>query len=136
MLYFKESTIVDPSAHTLYGMSTKGERIKEARLAVDLKQPELARLVGVTKQAVSHWETGRTKDIRNATFAKIAEVTGYSARWLATGKGPRFETGGGMAESSDIDLVRKLRALSPDDQAYIHSLIERLVPPRTTKNHG
>lgn len=53
------------------------ENIKALRLAKGLNQPELARLLGVTKQCVSNWENGnilpsldmlvRLSDIFNVT---------------------------------------------------------------------
>lgn len=130
MLYSARSTILSRQSPMLVCMGTKGDRIKEARKSTGLDQPALARLVGVTKQAVSHWETGRTKDIKNMTFARISEVTGYSARWLATGQGPKKEKGGAGISSESGDLVRKIETLTPDERAVIRAVVERLAAKR------
>lgn len=36
-------------------------RIREQRLALEMKQEELGEKLGVSKQTVSHWETGSRK---------------------------------------------------------------------------
>jgi transcriptional regulator with XRE-family HTH domain len=38
-----------------------GDRLRELRKAAGLSQPQLARLAGVTRNAVSQWEAGKTK---------------------------------------------------------------------------
>lgn len=40
-------------------MGTMGQRIRDSRQAAKLTQTQLGRLLGVTKGAVSTWETGR-----------------------------------------------------------------------------
>jgi len=42
-----------------------GDRIREYRLKKSLNQPQLARLVGVTKNAVPNWEVGRSRPDTN-----------------------------------------------------------------------
>lgn len=130
MLYLDQSTLLDHPNRMLFGMTTKGERLKEAREAAKLTQPQLARLVGVTKASVSHWETGRTKDIKNNTFARISDVTGYTVRWLATGEGPKTEKGGTGISAASLDFLRKYESLSSDDRAAIQIMLERLTQQR------
>ena len=51
-----------------------GKKIKEARLERNLTQMNLADAMGVSYQAVSNWENGKTEpDID--TLTKLAEVT-------------------------------------------------------------
>ena len=62
------------------------DRIKAARLAKRLSQKALGGLVGVSGASVSQWESGSTKDLKIATFFKVADALGMSPRELLTGK--------------------------------------------------
>jgi transcriptional regulator with XRE-family HTH domain len=66
-------------------MSTMGERIRTLRQAKGLSQQELADRLGVTKGAVMHWETGRTKNIRNETMLELVRVLGTDQEFLLYG---------------------------------------------------
>lgn len=52
-------------------MQTMGDRIKLLREARGLSQERLADLVGVTKGAVSQWESGGTENIKLVNFMKL-----------------------------------------------------------------
>lgn len=49
-------------------------RIKEVRVDRGLSQRDLAKLLGVTKQAVSHWERGG--GIKFDSLRRVAQVLG------------------------------------------------------------
>lgn len=66
-------------------MDTVGDRIKKAREAAGMTQVELARLVGVSKVAISAIESGKTKSPTPATLFKIADAVGEQAMRLALG---------------------------------------------------
>ncbi len=54
------------------------EKIRAYRLSIGINQPELARAVGVSKNAVSNWEAGRTRpDLM--TVKKLCEAFSISA---------------------------------------------------------
>lgn len=54
------------------------EKIRAYRLGIGINQPELARAVGVSKNAVSNWEAGRTRpDLM--TVKKLCALFGISA---------------------------------------------------------
>lgn len=97
-------------------MTTIGERIQEAMDAAALDQPALARRIGVSKQAVSAMISGSTKDPTAENVFRIAEATGYEARWIVTGKGPRTKKEAAM-ERLDISM------LSPSHQAAIRAAL-------------
>ena len=59
---------------------TIGDRIKEAREAKGFSQAKLAREVGVSREAVSQWESGGLPTMGNLT--KIAKTTGRTLVWL------------------------------------------------------
>lgn len=69
-------------------METIAERAKHARKESGLTQPALAKKVGVSKAAISQLENGVTKDVRQETLFGISDATGFSPRWLSTGRGP------------------------------------------------
>lgn len=66
-------------------METIGDRIRQQREAKGLSLQQLADLLKVTKAAVSHWELGRTANIKNMTFLKLAEVLGCKQEYLLYG---------------------------------------------------
>lgn len=64
---------------------TMGERIKRLRSARGLTQPEFAKLVGVTKSAVSQWEDGSTKNLKLPVVAKVIQVLDTDLAYLIWG---------------------------------------------------
>ncbi|CAN5817230.1 hypothetical protein BH20PSE1_BH20PSE1_01470 [soil metagenome] len=63
-----------------------GERIKLLRGA--RAQSEVARAIGVSREAVSYWESGETKGLKPDNLLAVADYFGVSVRWLVTGRGP------------------------------------------------
>lgn len=67
------------------------DRIASVRKAAGLTQEQLGELVGVTRQAVSKWESGQT--VPDAlTVAKLCEVLHVSADYVLLGKEPEEQT--------------------------------------------
>ncbi|WP_425087796.1 XRE family transcriptional regulator [Stappia sp.] len=67
-------------------MTTKGARIRQLREKLQLTQDGFARMLGgVTRGAVGNWE--RDQGIKEENIELIAERTGVSYEWLATGRG-------------------------------------------------
>lgn len=64
-------------------MKTMRERIKQARLAKNMTQAELAELVGVSPQSVQQWET--STEPRKNRVIKIAEILEVDTNWLLFG---------------------------------------------------
>lgn len=78
-MIYHESTTLDP-------MSV-GERVTEAREAAGLTKTQLAKLCGISKQALGQIENGTTKAPNPTNLFAIAKATGFSAEWIATGSG-------------------------------------------------
>jgi transcriptional regulator with XRE-family HTH domain len=76
-----------------------GLRIQQLRKELGLTQAELADALArktktrANKNQVSQWETSRAPSPQDATLKAIASILGVSARWLATGEGPRLDAG-------------------------------------------
>jgi transcriptional regulator with XRE-family HTH domain len=63
------------------------KRILDRRLELGLSQNDIARALGITNKAVSHWETGRSQNIKLEHLVDLADVLRVDLRWLAVGKG-------------------------------------------------
>ena len=61
-------------------------RIRKARRHAELTQQVLAERMGVTRGAVANWESAVAVPAARR-LARIANVTGVSYEWLATGRG-------------------------------------------------
>ena len=61
---------------------TIGEKIKKHRKAMKLTQTELGERLGVQKNAVSKWETGRVEDIPTGKIRQMAEIFDVPAAYL------------------------------------------------------
>lgn len=68
-----------------------GERISALRTEKELSQGELAQLLGVSRQAVSKWESDKSSpDTLN--LIKLCEVLDTEVEYLATGRKPVYES--------------------------------------------
>ena len=90
---------------TLLGMSTIGERVAKAINESSASVKDVAHKCGVTVQAVYAWRRGEIKDIRNDHLFELADITGFDARWIGTGKGPE-KTITDEREKALLDLYR------------------------------
>lgn len=61
---------------------TVGEKIKTLRKELGLTQTELGEKLGVQKNAVSKWETGRVDDIPGSKVRAMAALFGVSPSYL------------------------------------------------------
>lgn len=76
---------------------TMGERVKIRRLELGLTQGDVAKVAGVSEAAVSQWESGNTKNLKNDHLFSVADLLNLAPRYLATGKGPREAANGRVA---------------------------------------
>jgi transcriptional regulator with XRE-family HTH domain len=121
--------------------STKGfwDRLQEA--FETSKAPEIARRLGLEKQAVYKWRDGSLPALD--TLLAISETTGCSLHWLLTGEGPPkvplSVVGSSEPPSVASSLTPLIRAeirkeiievlgllLSERDRAFADSLVEEL----------
>ncbi|WP_350348027.1 helix-turn-helix transcriptional regulator [Agromyces sp. G08B096] len=63
---------------------TLAERLRKARLLADLDQNELAAQLGIARNSISNYETGRSEPSAS-TFVRWAQITGVTLEWLAEG---------------------------------------------------
>lgn len=97
---------------------TQGERIRYARVACGLSQGQLAKAVSlitknsVTKSQVSQWERDSIKNPTNANMLGIQAATGFSMRWLVSGRGDPKATMEPVTAVGTIDRDRLQRAIT------------------------
>lgn len=128
------------SAKILY-MDT-GERIKQARKRLELTQEAFGKLAGVSKAAVSQWESGRTKPERDALLS-LKRKRGISPEWITSGKGEMFDTDNG-ADAIDLtpawelltqeqrqEFAKQIKAQAESNQAIYAQLSPADVRKRT-----
>lgn len=73
-------------------MNDVAERIRLLRERLGMTQPELGRMAGVSKQAVSQWEQGASRPDRDALL-RLMRRCGVNPDWVMIGKEPMFLTG-------------------------------------------
>jgi transcriptional regulator with XRE-family HTH domain len=89
-----------------------GLRIQQVRKELGMSQADLAAAIErttesrATRNQVSLWETARAPSPQDAIIKAIAAVLGVSAKWLATGEGPRD------AKSDEATIERAVRVAS------------------------
>lgn len=66
-------------------MEEMGDRIKTLRQARSLTQEQLAERLGVSKMAVSQWETGATKNPGLKTFLALCDELATTPHYLIFG---------------------------------------------------
>ena len=81
----------------------------------------LARAAGVTAASVTHWVTGDTKEIKGETAARLQMATGFSAAWIATGKGPKRADQGNV---SPVEKVHRVPILNKVNAGMYKEIID------------
>lgn len=86
-------------------MNTLSERVVYILNHTDLSPSEIARRIGCKPQSISQWKNGNTANLKNDLLFAFSDVTGFEARWIATGRGPqRMEDS--EKERALLDLFR------------------------------
>lgn len=70
-------------------MNKFGKQLKQVRLALDLKQKDIASFMGITPTAVSDYESGKRVPSLDSII-KLADRYAVSLSWLITGEGDMY----------------------------------------------
>ena len=73
---------------TEHDLSTKAGRIAYIVEDSGHNPAALAKLLGCAPAAVYQWISGSTKNQKEKYLWKLADVTGFEARWISLGEGP------------------------------------------------
>ena len=92
-----------------------GDRLKLARDNRGLGQEQLSQLTGgqVSKQSISHYETGRTKITNAEVVFLLSDCLNADPRWLATGEGA-MDASSDAPNSIDIAVFSSVYKLYED----------------------
>jgi transcriptional regulator with XRE-family HTH domain len=121
-----QSSTLDERYGILYRMGrsdpkTFGERIALILEEANISSVELAKIARVTKGTVTEWTTGRSKSPRPEALFAIEDQLGYSARWLATGKGPKKIH---RIDPTDSTILESVGKLAPDRKNAVQAFID------------
>lgn len=110
MLDVQVSRVLNRSWAIIRSM-TLAERIEEIMKAKGLNQAQLARALKVERSAVNQWLDGSTKTLRGDIVLSLSELSGYTPRWIESGKGTRLidkalSLGDSGRADIDSDLLR------------------------------
>ena len=83
---------------------TLGERIKEQRTKAKISQEKLAELVGVSRQAVTKWESGQSAPSTENLF-RLAEIFGTSVDILTKEEAEKPQ----LTDEEIYDIYKKVR---------------------------
>ncbi len=104
--------------------SNLGDRIKEAIENSGIDHRTVAQRCGVSAQAVYAWTRGEINNVRAEHLYPLADLTGFEARWIALGEGPR------IAQFKNAHVARVLAVMEPMPeyvQAEARAAVERVV---------
>ena len=111
-----------------------GQRIKQARLAHKPKmtQQQLADAVGVSRPAVTQWETGDNRMLEGDNLVRVAQALGVTTEWLLYGTGPSL--GEARAEKKNplgldeetLLMAQAFQSLSAQNRAVVRTVIDSL----------
>ncbi len=137
------------------------ERIKQLRKTLGLTQQEFAERIGITRNAVANYETGRNEPI-GSVLNLIYNEYNVNPDWLRNGSGEMFiepatfsldeYAQANKLNKTEISIIRGFMELNPDTRQAIYNVfsnafnennivipddpqeLERLYPPIDTKN--
>lgn len=117
-----------PSMATQHDLNTKSGRIAHILDVTENTPSSMARLLGTTPSAIYQWLDGSTKNIKEDLLWKLADKTGFQARWISLGDGP-MQIPRGVKHANEV-----LLAMEPQALYTAVRLIDTLAEPG--KNHG
>ena len=110
------------------GLVPMGKRIQQARRAAHLTQSQVGRALGVSKQQVSHWETGRS-DLTREHLLHLAKLFKVEMDWLARGTLIEAPGAAPAAQLAPVDGLTALGQKAPTPLSPATALIERVANP-------
>lgn len=103
-------------------MKVDAEKIKELRIAKQLSQRELASLIGVTSAAVSNWESGTRRQIREESLSLLAAALDVGLPDLLVQSDIRAK----VTPTDELQLVAAFRQLSAEHKVIALRLVRAL----------
>jgi transcriptional regulator with XRE-family HTH domain len=111
-----------------YMTETTGDRIKKIRKAMRMTTRQFGAKIGVSHAAVSLWENGNTKNLRNDHLKKISEISGRRMEWIISGDLPEMKRSG-LADHDELiqllEIELKREGPNTDLSKKLHRLLKR-----------
>jgi len=113
-------------------LKTIAQRISYAIRSTGHNASTIAPLLGISRPAVSLWMSGNTKALKASNLFALADVTGYEAKWLFTGKGPVKSEGliQTYQDSHTTTVLTCMDRLSYDEKAIVAKIATALTKAR------
>ena len=116
--------LIDPRAVII------GQRIRTKRELLGFTTEELGAMIGVTRNAVTQYETGRATP-KPKRFEALAVALGTTTTWLLTGNEPdelaRAQT------KTELEALQMLRSLPLDRQQVVLEMLRGLADAKSKK---
>ena len=106
-----------------------GEKIRAARIAKNLTQEELGKLIGLQKSAIAKYENGRVVNIKRSTLQKLAKALDLRGSDLVIESNPQEAAELSARVLLDDELMSAIEqyyTLSTDKQKMIRDLISSM----------
>lgn len=100
---------------------TMGDRLRKLRLQRKISQEEVARHIGITRSAYSHYEINNRQPVYE-TLIKLAAFFDVSLDYIIEGSQPKRSLDSPVAPSSD-DILTLFRLMSHEQRKQSISLI-------------
>lgn len=102
---------------------TLGQRIKCAIAESGADYRAVAQRCGVSVQAVYAWTRDEVGNVRAENLFPLADITGFEARWIALGEGPKIS----RYRNTHIERVLAvMEPMSEDVQIEAQAQVERV----------
>jgi transcriptional regulator with XRE-family HTH domain len=95
-----------------------GDRLRWLMEYRDMKQTELAEIIGTTQAAISNIVTQSSRKPSAPTLLKMAAALQASADWIITGDGHPFEIST-VGKRAEKDLLAAFRDMDPQAQSAL-----------------
>lgn len=94
-----------------------------------LKPAEFARLIGISRSAMTQIKTGQTHSLKAETAFAIEEKTGYSARWISTGKGPQriHRKPEDAIPNAVLELAKRIYTMNKDRRELLLQIFDHAI---------
>lgn len=95
------------------------ERIRKLRRTLDLTQQSFGERIGIKRNTVANYETGRNEPIASV-ISLICKEFNVSEKWLRTGEGEMFQS----SQKNELDALIKRYNLTAADKLLIENYLE------------